>query len=36
MSIASEISRLQTAKAAIETAVEGKGVVVESSAKLGD
>ena len=34
MSIASEISRLQTAKADLKTAIEGKGVTVPSSAKL--
>ena len=34
MSIASEISRLQTAKADLKTAIEGKGVTVSSSAKL--
>lgn len=36
MSIASEISRIQTAKADIKSAIEGKGVTVSSSAKLGD
>lgn len=36
MSIASEISRLQTAKADLKTAIEGKGVTVSSSAKLDD
>lgn len=36
MSIASEISRLQGAKAAIKTAIEGKGVTVSSSATLDD
>ena len=36
MSIASEISRLQSAKAAIKAAIEAKGVTVLSSAKLGD
>ena len=34
MSIASEISRLQTAKAELKTAIEGKGVTVPSSTKL--
>jgi len=34
MSIATEISRLQTAKASIKTAIEGKGVTVPSSATL--
>ncbi len=34
MSIASEISRLQTAKADIKDAIEAKGVTVPSSAKL--
>lgn len=34
MSIASEISRLQTAKADIKTAIEAKGVTVPSNAKL--
>lgn len=34
MSIASEISRLQTAKADLKTAIEGKGVTVPASAKL--
>lgn len=34
MSIATEISRLQTAKASIKTAIEGKGVAVPSSATL--
>lgn len=34
MSIASEITRLQTAKADLKTAIEGKGVSVPSSAKL--
>lgn len=34
MSIASEITRLQTAKANLKTAIEGKGVSVPSSAKL--
>lgn len=36
MSIASEISRIQTAKADIKSAIEGKGVPVSSSAKLDD
>ena len=36
MSIASEISRLQTAKADIKAAIEAKGVTVPSSAKLDD
>lgn len=34
MSIASEITRLQTAKADLKTAIEGKGVTVPSSTKL--
>ena len=34
MSIASEISRLQSAKAAIKTAIEGKGVTVPSATTL--
>lgn len=34
MSVASEITRLQTAKADLKTAIEGKGVTVSSSAKL--
>lgn len=34
MSIASEISRLQTAKSDIKTAIEAKGVTVPSSAKI--
>ena len=34
MSIATEISRLQTAKADIKTAIEAKGVTVPSSAKI--
>lgn len=34
MSIASEINRLQTAKADLKTAIEGKGVTVPSSTKL--
>ena len=34
MSIASEISRLQTAKADLKTAIEGKGVTVPSNTKL--
>lgn len=34
MSIASEITRLQNAKADLKTAIEGKGVTVASSAKL--
>jgi len=34
MSIASEISRLQTAKTDIKTAIEAKGVTVPSSAKI--
>lgn len=34
MSIASEISRLQTAKANIKTAIQAKGVTVPASAKL--
>ena len=36
MSIASEISRLQAAKAAMKTAIEGKGVTVSASATLDD
>lgn len=36
MSIASEIERLQNAKSALKTAIEGKGVTVSSSAKLED
>lgn len=36
MSIASEITRLQNAKSALKTAIEGKGVTVPSSAKLED
>lgn len=36
MSIASEISRLQGAKADIKTAIEGKGVTVPSATKLDD
>jgi len=36
MSIASEITRLQTAKANIKTSIENKGVVVSSSDKLDD
>ena len=34
MSIASEISRLQTAKAGLKTAIEGKGVTVPSATTL--
>ena len=34
MSIATEISRLQTAKANIKTAIENKGVTVPSNALL--
>lgn len=34
MSIASEITRLQAAKADLKTAIEGKGVTVPSSTKL--
>ena len=34
MSIASEITRLQNAKASIKTSIEGKGVTVPSSTKL--
>lgn len=34
MSIASEITRLQTAKADLKTAIEGKGVTVSASATL--
>ena len=36
MSIASEISRLQSAKADIKTSIQGKGVTVPSSATLDD
>ena len=36
MSVASEIQRLQTAKADIKTAIENKGVTVDSSFKLDD
>lgn len=36
MSIASEITRLQTAKADIKTAIEAKGVTVPANAKLDD
>lgn len=36
MSIATEITRLQTAKADLKTAIEGKGVSVSSSATLDD
>lgn len=36
MSIASEITRLQNAKADIKTSIEGKGVTVSSSATLDD
>lgn len=36
MSISSEITRLQNAKADLKTAIEGKGVTVSSSAKLED
>lgn len=36
MTIASEIQRLQTAKANIKTAIQNKGVSVPSSAKLSD
>lgn len=36
MSIASEITRLQGAKADLKTAIEAKGVTVSSSAKLDD
>ena len=36
MSIASEISRLQQAKADIKTAIENKGVTVPSDATLDD
>lgn len=35
MSIASEITRLQTAKADLKTAIEAKGVTVPSATKLG-
>ena len=34
MSVASEITRLQNAKADLKTAIEGKGVTVPSSTKL--
>lgn len=34
MSVASEITRLQNAKADLKTAIEGKGVIVPSSTKL--
>ena len=34
MSIASEIERLQNAKSALKTAIEGKGVSVPASTKL--
>ena len=34
MSVATEISRLQTAKSDIKTAIEAKGVTVPSSAKI--
>lgn len=34
MSIASEIERLQNAKSALKTAIEGKGVSVPSDTKL--
>lgn len=34
MSVASEITRLQNAKADLKTAIEGKGVTVSSSTKL--
>ena len=36
MSIATEITRLQTAKANLKTAIEGKGVTVPSSATIDD
>lgn len=36
MSIATEIQRLQTAKADLKTAIEGKGVTVSASATLDD
>ena len=36
MSIASEITRLQNAKAAIKLAIEAKGVTVPSDATLDD
>lgn len=36
MSIASEITRLQGAKADLKTAIESKGITVSSSAKLDD
>ena len=34
MSVASEITRLSSAKAALKTAIEGKGVTVPSETKL--
>ena len=36
MSIASEITRLQTAKSDLKTAIEGKGVTVSSGTTLDD
>lgn len=36
MSIATEISRLQSAKASLKTAIEGKGVTVPSDSTLDD
>ena len=36
MAISDEITRLQSAKAALKTSIEGKGVTVSSSAKLED
>lgn len=36
MSIASEISRLQSAKATLKTSIENKGVTVSQSATLSD
>ena len=36
MSIASEIERLQTAKASLKTSIEGKGVTVPEGATLDD
>ena len=36
MAISDEISRLQSAKSALKTSIEGKGVTVSSSAKLED
>ena len=36
MSIASEIERIQTAKASIKTAIENKGVTVDSTKKINE